>query len=292
MQNIANEEMAAAWNGVSGRAWVDEQQLLDRTYAPIEKLLVDEVVAIGARSVLDIGCGSGATTLAVSRNLGSRGRATGIDISEPLISVARARAQREESSAQFIRADAQTHDFGAASFDLMISRFGVMFFDDPVAAFANLRTAAPQGGQLRLVVFRAIAENPFMTTAERAAAPLLTNLPPRKPNAPGQFAFADVAHVRRILEGSGWHHVEFAPVDIECGFPAADLERFFTRLGPLGQVLRDADEATRRGVIHEVRAAFQSFVRGSEVRFTAACWLVSAANQRNAGTLASPSRLR
>ena len=93
MQKIANEEMAAAWNGISGRAWVDEQQLLDRTYAPIEKLLVDEVAATGARAVLDIGCGAGATTLAVARSLGTRGRATGIDLSEPLVAVARARAR-------------------------------------------------------------------------------------------------------------------------------------------------------------------------------------------------------
>jgi hypothetical protein len=129
---------------------------------------------------------------------------------------------------------------------------------------------------LRLVVFRSIAENPFMTTAERAAAPLLINLPPRKPNAPGQFAFADAARVRRILEDGGWSSVELAPIDIECGFPASDLERFFTRLGPLGQVLREADEATRLRIIGEVRAAFETYVRDGEVRFNAACWMISA----------------
>jgi SAM-dependent methyltransferase len=276
MQKIPNEEMAAAWNGVSGRAWVDEQQLLDRTYESIERLLVDEVAATGARTVLDIGCGAGATTLAVARSLGSRGLATGIDISEPLIAVARARAQREASSAQFIRADAQTHGFEAASFDLVISRFGVMFFDDPVAAFANLRRAATAGGRMRLVVFRAVAENPFMTTAERAAGPLLANLPPRKPDAPGQFAFADAARVRRILEGAGWSRIEFRPVDLECRFPERDLERFFTRLGPLGQVLREADEATRQRVIHAVRAACEPYVRGDEVCFNSACWMIAA----------------
>src|SRR4051812_35065695 len=168
MRNIANEDMAAAWNGVSGRAWVDEQQLLDHSYSPIEKLLVDEVAAAGARAVLDIGCGAGATTLAVARSLGVRGQATGVDISEPLVALARERARRDGASARFIRADAQTHAFEPASFDLMISRFGVMFFDDPVAAFTNLLRASQPAGELRLVVFRSIAENPFMTTAERA----------------------------------------------------------------------------------------------------------------------------
>ena len=276
MQNIPNEQMAAAWNGVSGRAWVDEQELLDRTYESIERTLADETVSIGARKVLDIGCGTGATTLAVGRALGSRGFATGIDISAPLIEVARARAQRAGSSARFIHADAQTHAFESASFDLAISRFGVMFFDDPVAAFANLRRGATDAAQLRLVVFRAISENPFMTTAERAAAPLLANLPPRKPDAPGQFAFADAARVQRLLENAGWSRAAFAPVDIACSFPAADLERFFTRLGPLGQVLREADDSTRQHVIHNVRAAFDPYVREGEVRFISACWMISA----------------
>jgi SAM-dependent methyltransferase len=276
MHSTPNEAMAAAWNGVSGHAWVDEQQLLDRTYEPIERMLADAAATSGARAALDIGCGAGATTLALARRLGARGTATGVDISEPLIALARTRAQRDGSSAQFIRADAQTHAFTPGSFDFMISRFGVMFFDDPVAAFANLHLAARPGGQLRLVVFRAIAENPFMTTAERAAAPWLANLPARKPDAPGQFAFADPARVRRILEDGGWSGVGFAPLDIECSFPAADLERFFTRLGPLGQVLHDVDESARQRVIREVRAAFEHYVHGDEARFIAACWMISA----------------
>lgn len=276
MQSIPNEQMAAAWNGLSGRAWVEQQTLLDGTYRSIENMLVAQVAATGARAVLDIGCGSGATTLAVARSLGAQGSATGVDISEPLIALARARAQRDASTARFVRADAQTHAFEPGGFDLMISRFGVMFFDDPVAAFANLRRAASRTCQLRLVVFRAIEENPFMTTAERAAAPLLAGLPPRKANAPGQFGFADTTWVRRILVGGGWTEVEFAPVEVESEFPATDLERFFTRLGPLGQVLRDADDATRQRVIRDVRAAFQPYVHGDAVRFTSACWMIAA----------------
>ncbi len=278
MQHTANTEMASIWNGVSGRAWVDEQQLLDRTYEPIEKLLAAAVAASGARAVLDVGCGAGVTTMAAARSLGAGGRAVGVDISEPLIEVARARAARAGVAAQFIRADAQVHPFEPASFDLMISRFGVMFFGDPVAAFANLRRAAAPGCGLRLVAFRSLAENPFMTTAERAAAPFLPNLPPRKPDAPGQFAFADADRVRRILEGAGWSGVALAPLDVACAFPVADLERFFTRLGPLGQVLRDADESTRQRIIRDVHVAFEPYVRDAEVRFTPACWLISAAS--------------
>jgi len=277
MERLPNQEMAALWNGASGQAWVDEQALLDQTYQSIEKLLADAVAASGARSVLDVGCGAGATTLAVARTLGVRGNVMGIDISEALIAVARARAQREGLATDFIRADAQTHEFAPASFDMMISRFGVMFFENPVAAFANLRRAATASGELRLVVFRSVAENPFMTTAERAAGPSLPNVPPRKPGAPGQFAFADRDRVQRILEDSGWTRIELAPVDVECAFPTTSLERFFTRLGPVGQVLRDADDGLRQQVTQRIRAAFQPFVHGTDVRFIAACWMVSAA---------------
>ena len=276
MRDIPNEEMAALWNGVSGQAWVEEQPLLDQTYQPIEALLVEAVAASGARAVLDIGCGTGATSLAVARRLGPAGQVIGVDISEPLLVVARQRAEKSATTARFIRADAQVHAFEPASFDMMISRFGVMFFDDPMAAFANLHRAATPAGELRLVVFRSVSENPFMTTAERAAAPLLPKMTPRKPDGPGQFAFADRDRVRKVLEDGGWSQVRFAPLDVPCRFPAADLLRYLTRLGPLGQALRASDESTREHVTREVRAAFEPFIRGPQVEFTAACWMISA----------------
>ena len=171
MERLPNQDQAALWNGTSGEAWVDEQELLDATFEPIEKLLGEVVTASAARAVLDIGCGSGATTLAVARKLAARGTVTGVDISETLLAAARNRAGREDLSVHFVRADAQTHAFEPASFDMMISRFGVRFFEDPVAAFANLRRAAARDCGMRLIVFRSIEENPFMTAAERAAAP-------------------------------------------------------------------------------------------------------------------------
>jgi SAM-dependent methyltransferase len=271
----AADEQAALWNGPAGRAWVQAQELLDRVFEPFQELLLAPVVA-GSR-VLDVGCGAGGTTLAAARRLGAGGHAVGVDISEPLIAAARARADREGSRATFVRADAQTHAFAPGGFDLILSRFGVMFFDDPVRAFANLRGAGTDGASLRFIAWRAVAENPFMTTAERAAAPLLPELPARRADAPGQFAFADDARVRRILHESGWAAIDVRPVDVACAFPEADLVPYLTRLGPVGLVLQDADETTRRRVVEAVRAAFDPYVFGSEVRFTAACWMVEAA---------------
>jgi ubiquinone/menaquinone biosynthesis C-methylase UbiE len=271
-----NSEQAALWNGLAGRVWVEEQALLDQILEPFQELLVAEVRAASARRVLDVGCGAGATTLAIARLLGAEGRCTGIDISAPLIDAARLRAEREGRPATFIRADAQEHAFEPKSFDTILSRFGVMFFDDPIRAFANLRRAGESGGELRFVAWRSAAENPFMTTAERAAAPLLPNLRPRLADAPGQFAFADQSRVSRILEESGWTEIDIRPIDVACTMPESELVRYVTRLGPVGLILQEADDRTRAQVIETVRAAFDPYVHGAEVRNTAACWLVGA----------------
>jgi ubiquinone/menaquinone biosynthesis C-methylase UbiE len=274
MKANANREQSALWNGSSGDAWAAEQALLDATFVNFERLLVDEVAKCGGRRVLDVGCGSGATTLAIAGHLASAG-AVGIDISAPLVELARRRAARAGVAAEFLLADAQTHEFAGGEYDLAVSRFGVMFFDDPVAAFANLRGALRDGGALRAVAFRAASQNPFMTAAERAAAALLPNLPPRKPG-PGQFALANREYVQQILAAAGWSEIALRPIDVPCAFAARELEGYFTRLGPMANVLRDADEATRARLIRALHAAFAPFVRDDEVRFDAACWMISA----------------
>ena len=270
------DEQAALWNGVAGRAWVDAQQALDRLFTPFEELLVTTVTAASARAVLDVGCGTGGTTLAVARRFHGDGRCVGVDISAPMLELARVRAEAEHVPAQFIHADAESYSFEPSVFDAVISRFGVMFFDRPVDAFANLRRAAQPHATLCLIAWRSAADNPFMTTAERAAAPLLPNLPPRKPDAPGQFAFADRDRVQTILQNSGWREIELRPIDVNCTMPRTDLEQYVTRLGPLGLVLQDADETTRARIVETVLSAFDPYVHGHDVRFTAACWVINA----------------
>jgi SAM-dependent methyltransferase len=193
-----------------------------------------------------------------------------------MIAAARARAEVERLPVRFICADAQTHAFEPAGFDTIISRFGVMFFSDPIRAFANLRRAARSDAHLRLIVWRSAEENPFMTTAERAAAPLLPNLPARKPDGPGQFAFADRRRVSNILEESGWGAIDTQPIDVVCTLPERELVRYVTRFGPVGLILHEADDRTRTQVVETVRPAFEPYVYGPEVRFTAACWMVNA----------------
>jgi SAM-dependent methyltransferase len=271
-----DNQQATLWNGVAGSAWVETQDLLDETFKPFQDLLVDAVRAGSSRRVLDVGCGTGSTTLAVARVLGGEGRCTGIDISDPMIAAARVRAGRECTSASFIRANAEIHAFEPKTFDMIISRFGVMFFDDPIRAFANLRRATTDNAGIRFVAWRSAEENPFMTTAERAAAPLLSNLPARRPDAPGQFAFGDARRVHIILEESGWTEVDVRPIDVRCTLPEEKLTQYLTRLGPVGVALQEVDEPTRTQVIKTVRPAFDAYVHGTEVHFTAACWMVSA----------------
>ncbi|QDE71784.1 MULTISPECIES: class I SAM-dependent methyltransferase [Myxococcus] len=270
------EGQAALWNGPAGQAWVDSRDLLEGMFKPFEDLLVEAVQARGARQVLDVGCGTGSTTLAVARRLGAQGHCVGIDISAPMLAAARARAEAEHVAASFIEANAEHHAFERGRFDMVISRFGVMFFDDAVQAFVNLRRSARENARLTFIAWRSPSENPFMTTAERAAAPLLPNMPARQPNAPGQFAFADGDRVHRILEQSGWRDIDIHPIDATCTLPERGLVQYVTRLGPLGRVLHEADERTRTHVIETVRAAFNPYVHGDEVRFTAACWRVEA----------------
>ncbi len=264
------------WGSHRGHAWVQAQELLDRLFQPFEDMLVEAVGAASGRRVLDIGSGTGSTTVAVARRLGEGGSSLGVDISEPMIAAARVRAERERVPATFVRADAQTYEFEPASYDTIISRFGVMFFDDSVRAFSNLRRAAKDGAALRAIVWRRAEDNPFMTVAERAAAPLLPNLPVRKPDEPGQFAFGDPQRVRDILRRSGWSEIEIRPLDVDCTLPEKDLVSYLTRLGPVGAALQGADEGIRARVVETVRAAFDPYVHGADVRFTASCWRVEA----------------
>ncbi len=278
MSSEAQHEQAALWNGVAGRGWVEAQALLDQLFMPFEQMLVGAAAERPRDGVLDVGCGTGATTLAVARQLGIKGRCTGVDISEPMIDTARARAACEGLPATFICADAQRHAFATASVDLVMSRFGVMFFEDPVEAFGKLRRTTRDGGDLKLIVWRGPEENPFMTRAEETARPLLPDLLPRREaGAPGQFGFADPQRVRGILEASGWGAIDFESLDVSCSFPESELTMYLTRLGPLGRVLPEVAEPLRTQVVDAVRAEFEaSYVQDGEVWFGASCWMVSA----------------
>lgn len=273
----ANREQAARWNESSGPIWVEMQEVLDRTYAAFEKRLVEDGFPGERGRVLDIGCGAGATTIAMARRLGPQGLCLGVDISAPLIAAAKERAAREQLAAvRFLEADAQTYSFEPRSFDAVISRFGVMFFDDPAAAFANLRRAARPHATLTFIAWRSPADNEFISSLPHAVERFLPPMPAMDPDAPGQFAFANSQRVRTILQSSGWTDVRIEPMDVLTTIIAKDLLAYVTKLGPIGLALKSADDSTRASVVAALHAAISRHVEQGVVRFTSACWLVMA----------------
>lgn len=269
---IANSDQSAKWNDRTGRSWAELGDMLDRVLEPFVPLLLDEIEPVAGRRVLDVGCGAGALTLAAA----GRGAAgLGVDISGPLIEAARARAERlGAAGAQFVQADAQTHDFEPERFDALVSRFGVMFFADSAAAFRNLRSAVRPGGRLAFVACRSPAENDFMTAAERSASEIL-ELPARVEGGPGQFGFADSGRVGAILAESGWVGVEIRPVDVECRLTEDELRLYARRMGPVADLLPSLGDGTRSEVERRLDRAFEPYLTDGEARFTAACWMVT-----------------
>lgn len=244
--------------------------------SPFEAILVNEVIAQGARSVLDIGCGAGATTLAIAERLKGSGACTGVDISPDLVALACRRADQKQANAHFFCGDAQRYDFPPDQFDAIVSRFGVIFFDDPVAAFANIRRAALLGAVLRCIVWCSVADNPFMAAQQNAIAHVLGPKATPSPNAPGQFAFADARRVRRILADAGWRGVDIQPISVPCELPANELAIYARRMGGMEAILADLEEAQSLRLQAALDAGFAPFVVNGMARFDAGCWMVRA----------------
>lgn len=269
-----NADQIEYWNGAAGRTWVDVQARIDRLLAPISAALIDRADPQPGERAVDVGCGCGDTTLAVAQ----RGAAVwGIDISEPMLARARSRATGLDNLA-FSRADAATQQF-TPDHQLVLSRFGVMFFDDPVAAFANLRTALTAEGRLVFSAWQAPALNPWVAVAARAAQPYLP--PPEAeadPRAPGPFAFAEADYVRELLGAAGFRDIVLEPfsTDLHVADDVAGAMEFLTAIGPMARVLKELDEATAARAIAAVRDALTPLATPDGVALGSACWLVQA----------------
>lgn len=271
----ANEDQIKFWNEKAGREWVDLQERMDANLSGIGAAILAAAAAQPGETVLDIGCGTGATTLALADAVGSNGHVTGLDISRPMLALAQSRA-KDRANVNFIEADAAHYAF-TEQFDLLFSRFGVMFFDDPVGAFANLHKAVK--GRLAFVCWRTPAENPWASAPLAAAKPFLPEMPPPDPLAPGPFAFSDPQRVLSILSDVGFHNVETRKYDgpMRMGADLDTVAAQTLRIGPLSRALGEADEATRAKIVAAVKAALAQFrAADGEIAPPAACWLVTA----------------
>jgi SAM-dependent methyltransferase len=265
------------WRGAVGDVWAEEWRRTDLSLAPVNEALVTEAIATcGDRPlILDVGCGAGATSLALADALPGA-QITGVDLSEALIAVARERAG---GRARFDVGDASTWAPEQAGFDLIVSRHGVMFFEDPVGAFGNIRALARPGGRLVFSCFRDRGENEWV----RAMRPLFERFAPEALAAPepsaGPFAFADPARIETILTRAGLATPEIAPLDF--GFtvgvgedPIGDAVAYFRRVGPIAAMLATLDKAARGAAVDQLAAIVAGFEISGRVTFGAAAWIV------------------
>jgi SAM-dependent methyltransferase len=267
------------WNGEATRRWVIEQARIDRLMSNVTEAALAAAAPKPGESVLDLGCGTGTTTLRLANAVGPNGHVLGVDISEQQLGLARQRvAAAGVTQVQLVLDDAATHDFARDSFDLGFTRFGVMFFADPVAAFRNIRSTMKPSGRLLLAVFRSGAENPWATASVAAIRHLVPPAPALGPEEPGQFSWSDPARVRRILDGAGFNDVVLTPHDpsFNLGADAAEAAEFATFIGQGARLLHGQSDGTRQAA----RAAFEAFFKQHEgptgVSLPGALWLVSA----------------
>ncbi len=237
-----NADEIEYWNTGPGAKWVAYQGVLDACFVAVKERLLERAAPAPGERVLDIGCGAGATTLDLAIRVGPKGRVLGADVAKPLLQKAEERAARAGlGNARFVRADAQVHAFDPGIFDLMASRFGVMFFSDPVAAFANIARALRRGGRIAFVSWAGIEHNPWFKIPSEAAIARLGNPEPTPPNAPGPMAFQDPARVTDILSKAGLAQASAEAEDLDLTIPGTldEAAEFATNLGPIARIVRE-----------------------------------------------------
>ena len=246
--------------------------------APLTEALLVRADPAGGERALDIGCGFGTTAIALSQRVGASGSVLGIDISRPMLELARSRIAAEGiGNIELREADATAHGFTPGAIDLAVSRFGVMFFADPVAAFANIHTGLRDGGRLVFVCWRPLADNPHFAIPLAAARPHLPPQPPPDAHAPGMFAFADPERLRGILSGAGFRDIVLAPVDATMvSGTASEVAAFALQMGPVTRAMADASPEQRQAAEAAVHAALEREAGPDGVRLAGGVWLVSA----------------
>ena len=277
----ANAAMRRYWNEVAGPRWVERAEVQEARNIEVAELLLREAQAKAGERALDVGCGPGATAIPLAAAVGPTGHVTGVDIAEPKLGLLRQRVtERGIANLTPLLGDAQTHSFAPASFDLITSRFGVMFFADPFAAFRNLCPALKPGGRLCIAVWSGIEENlhwkiPFEIAVRHVGPPK-----PAPPHAPGPMAFRDPDYLRRILSEGGFTEISIEPRPFHViGRSVAQEAEIAGMLGPSGRLLdeKEADDATRRVVVTETEAALAPYAgAGGEIRLPGTILLAKA----------------
>ncbi|OYX66265.1 MAG: hypothetical protein B7Y88_05080 [Sphingomonadales bacterium 32-64-17] len=266
-----------AWQGSQGASWAENWRRTDRSFGILTEDLLTRLRGLEFREVLDVGCGAGELSLAIARNRPGV-HVRGIDISPQLVDAAQARGERFTNVA-FACSDASSwRPDDPFVPDQLVSRHGVMFFDDPVAAFSNLASVAAPGARLLFSCFRAPSLNPFMSEVVRLLPP---PTPSPEPRAPGPFAFSDASYVEQILSAAGWTDITFSPVDfpmiVGAGEdPVADARDYYCTIGPASRGLEQLDDDEREAFLAKLDALSERNCREGIVSLPAAAWVVTA----------------
>jgi ubiquinone/menaquinone biosynthesis C-methylase UbiE len=274
-----NADQIAYWNGPGGQHWADRQQTQDIVLGPVSGILIERAKAKAGERIVDVGCGCGATTIALAQQVGPAGHVLGIDISAPMLARAR-QLVRPGLPADFVLADATVYPFVPASFDLLASRFGVMFFAEPALSFANLRRALRPSGRLAFACWRDPRDNPFFMAPLQAVYKHAPKLPQLGPEDPGPFSFASDARVRRILSEAGFSGIEMEPrnlsLDIAVGRGLDSAVEAALEIGPAARALAEQPPEVRAAATNSIREALAPFARGQAVPLAASIWIVTA----------------
>jgi ubiquinone/menaquinone biosynthesis C-methylase UbiE len=271
-----NSQQIEFWNGSTAINWVAAEERMDELLAPLSQHVIKRADIQAGEAAIDIGCGCGGTSRAMAA---AGARVLGIDISTPMLDRAKAQ-QGTDGQTEFIEADAANYSFDA-NFDLLFSRFGVMFFADPVAAFANLRSALKPTGRLCFICWQAISENAWLAVPTAAAQPFLPAADAADapdPLAPGPFSFADPEHLSQVLNDAGFSDVavEAYPVEMQVGENLAEAMEFYTQVGPLSGVLGSLEPQARESAVAAVEQALISLKTDNGFALPGGCWIATA----------------
>lgn len=269
----ANKAQEDYWTSPAGLKWIEHEHALDTAMAGMLDMMLDAADIARTDRVLDIGCGTGASTLAAALRV-PNGEAVGIDISRPLLDRAETRAREAgTNNAAFLLADAQTHPFPTASFDVLVSRIGMSFFSDSVSALENLAKALKGGGRMAFVCWASVDRNPWFFIPKKAAEARLGPLPASDPKAPGPTAFQDVDHVAGLMSRAGLSNIRAEAIDVMLTPPdgVRGAARAASRVGPAARVVKayEGDRTDEEVIEKAVMDAFRPFDRNGEVRVPA-----------------------
>jgi SAM-dependent methyltransferase len=274
-----NSDQIAYWNGAGGQRWADRQAVQDILLQPVADLLIDRARIKPGERVLDVGCGSGSTTFGFASAVDPGGHVTGVDISAPMLSRAR-EVTPPGAPVEFFLADATIHPFAPESFDLLASRFGVMFFADPVLSFTNLHRALKRSGRLAFACWREARENPFFMVPLQAVYRHVPKMPPVGPEDPGPFAFASQERVTRILTAAGFSDVAMEPckvsLDVAVGRGLDAAVQGGLQIGPAARALAEQPPEVVAAATNSIREALTPYVKGQTVPLDGSIWIVTA----------------